>query len=100
MTRFGWLSALLFTVRRPARPIPIERRPAQRPRTTIAARFCGLPHLIATGEPVAHPCHVLPARALAAEAEGQSHLAARIMARTAAAGPLVAHSGIWRTRRR
>ena len=100
MRVFGLLSALLYAVHRAVQPAAVERRPAERKRATIPARFCGLPHLIATGEPVAHSCHVLPARALAAEAAGQSYLAARIMARSAAAGPLVSHPGLWRTRRR
>ncbi len=100
MRVLGLLSALLFAVRWPAHRSQIEPMPAECPRKAISARFCGLPHLIATGEPVAHSCHVLPARALAAEASGQAYLAARIMARTAAAGPLAVHPGLWHTRRR
>jgi len=69
-------------------------------RKTVSTQFCGgMPHLLATGEPVAHPCHVLPVNALREEAEGRWLIAARIMARTAAAGPLPAHAGVWKHRR-
>ena len=74
---------------------------ADQKRKTIAARFCGgLPHLLSTGEPVAHACHVLPVDALEAEADGLFLIAERIMARNAAAGPLSWHWGIWNHRRR
>lgn len=69
-------------------------------RKTIDTAFCNRPHLLKTGEPVAHCCHVLPVDALTAEAEGLTLIAARIMAGKAATGPLRAHPGIWRTRRR
>ena len=105
MSVFGLLSALLFAVRRPARPSPVtlkpaERKPTERKPTTFSTRFCGLPHLLATGEPVAHACHVLPAEAVRAEAEGRFLIALRIMGRLAASGPLRPHPGIWRIRRR
>ena len=67
----------------------------------MATQFCGgLPHLLSTGEAVAHSCHVLPTEALQAEADGLTLIAAQIMARTAAVGPLRSHAGIWKYRRR
>jgi hypothetical protein len=69
-------------------------------RKTVSTAFCNRPHLLKTGEPVAHCCRVLPVEALEAEADGHALFAARIMAGKACVGPLMAHPGIWRTRRR
>lgn len=89
------LTSLLATLLLTAHGIVLVKR------KTVSTAFCGgKPHVLATGEPVAHSCHVLPVDALEAEAEGQWLIAARIMAKTAAAGPLPRHAGIWRTRRR
>lgn len=88
------LTSLLATLLLTAHEIVLVKR------KTVATAFCGLPHLLATGEPVAHACHVLPVDALEAEAEGHCLFAARIMGRAAASGPLPSHAGIWHTRRR
>jgi hypothetical protein len=91
MSVFGLLSALIFAVRRPARLSPAERKAVEHKRATIPARFCSrLPHLIASGEAVAHPCRVLPVEALQAEAEGRFLIATLIMGRPAP-GP-IAHA--------
>lgn len=88
------LTSLLATLLLTAHEIILVKR------KTVATAFCGLPHLLATGEPVAHACRVLPVDALEAEAEGHSLFAARMLGRVAASGPLPHHKGIWRTRRR
>jgi hypothetical protein len=62
--------------------------------------FCGRPHRLADGLPLAHACCVLPPAALQAEADHNPALARRLLARRAAAGPLAEHAGVWKTRRR
>ncbi len=101
----GFLCGLLFALRRPKSsptPEPAVRAAAPQSveRRTLTTQFCGKPHSIKTGEPLAHLCRVLPVEALEAESNGQSLIAARIMARRAAMGPLPEHAGVWKLRRR
>jgi hypothetical protein len=62
--------------------------------------FCGKPHRLSDGVPVAHGCFVLPVEAFWAELLGDSGLAKRLAARAAASAPLKRHKGIWKARRR
>ena len=95
----GLLAGLWYALRGSRRRSQIAPKPAER-RRTVKTRYCGLPHLLKTGEPVAHSCKVLPADALTAEADGRFLIAARILARSAATKPLASHPGIWKLRRR
>jgi hypothetical protein len=68
--------------------------------SSCLARFCGKPHRLSDGVPLAHACCVLPPFALWAEAGGQPQLATLLLARRAAVGPMTRHSGVWNLRRR
>jgi hypothetical protein len=107
MNLLGMIMAVVHAGRRPAGfnatpavTAPQGKQPIAQPRVTITTKFCGMPHQIASGLPVAHRCKVLPVEAIAAEAQGRFLIAAGIMARCAATGPLPVHPGIWRIRRR
>ena len=67
---------------------------------SVLLPYCGKPHRISDGAPVAHRCRILPADAIEAALEGQFEKAIHTMARAAAAGPLLTHAGIWKLRRR
>jgi hypothetical protein len=67
---------------------------------TLFTSFCGRPHRVADGLPLAHACRVLPPEALQAEADSNLATARHLFARRAAAGPLIEHAGVWKTRRR
>jgi hypothetical protein len=66
----------------------------------VSPTYCGLPHRITDGVPVAHRCQVLPPDALLAEHRGQNTLAVHLFANRAAAGKLEPHPGVWKLRRR
>jgi hypothetical protein len=43
--------------------------------------YCNHGHRLADGKPVGHECHIIPPRALAAEMDGDIHLAIQIIER-------------------
>jgi hypothetical protein len=69
------------------------------PRSALTP-YCRKPHRLADGVPLAHACRVLPREAICAVVAGDYDRAIRLLARAAASGPLPAHRGIWKTRRR
>ena len=62
--------------------------------------YCGKPHRIVDGLPLAHACRVLPPDAVQAELWGDQPQAVRIFAARAAGGQLSQHAGVWKVRRR
>jgi hypothetical protein len=65
----------------------------------ILIPYCGKPHR-PDGVPLAHACRVLPPESMTAALKGNFSQAVAILARDAARGPLPAHEGVWRFRRR
>lgn len=66
----------------------------------ISPSYCGMPHRVTDGLPVAHRCRVLPAQAILAEYRGDFDRALRIFASRAAVGRIEPHPGVWKRRRR
>jgi antirestriction protein ArdC len=62
--------------------------------------FCGKPHRLIDGAPVAHSCLVLPVESITAAVRVDFDQAIGILARAASEGPLPEHAGVWRLRRR
>jgi hypothetical protein len=73
---------------------------SNRPSESAFVPFCGKPHSLVDGAPIAHSCRVLPVESISAALRGDFDEAIVILARAAAQGPLPAHGGIWRLRRR
>jgi hypothetical protein len=63
-------------------------------------KYCGMPHRVSDGLPIAHRCRVLPVEAMAAAVRGDHQLSMRVFSAHAAARRLEPHPGIWRLRRR
>jgi hypothetical protein len=71
-----------------------------RPAESAFVPFCGKPHSLLDGAPIAHSCRVLPVESISVALKGDFDRAIGILARAAANGPLPEHSGVWRLRRR
>jgi hypothetical protein len=71
-----------------------------KPAQTALLPYCGRPHQIIDGLPIAHRCRVVPPEAIAAALRGDFQRAISVFATAAAKGPLPEHSGVWKLRRR
>lgn len=76
------------------------RSPSVRAPESALLPYCGKPHRLIDGAPLAHSCRVIPPEAIAAAILGDFDQAITLFARAAAGGSLPAHGGVWKLRRR
>ena len=74
--------------------------PAERPGVSALLPFCGKPHRVIDGLPIAHSCRIVPPESISAAIRGDFAGAVTLLAQAAARGPLPDHPGVWKTRRR